>query len=158
MKISTGTARRLLREVNPAPDNAFADAARGSRGRDWMMAILDSTVAPVMPGEADGRRRRPAHTRPGWRVVIPATAMTAVRAAGLAIALLCTAAPAPAGPSASGQAASGLLATLVANLTAHPGASQGDASAELRELADIAAAQPAPAALGPVEYSRAESW
>ena len=67
MKISTGTARRLLREVNPAPDNAFADAARGSRGQDSMMDILDSTVAPVMPREADGRRRRPAHTRPGWR-------------------------------------------------------------------------------------------
>jgi hypothetical protein len=153
MKISTGTARRLLREVNPAPDNAFADAARGSRGQDSMTDILDGTVAPVMPREADGRRRRPAHSRPGWRVVIPATAMTAVLAAGLAIALLVTGAPAPAGPSDSGQ-----FAALVANLTAHPGASQGDASAELRELADIAAAQPAPAALGPVEYFRAESW
>jgi hypothetical protein len=153
MKISTGTARRLLREVNPAPDNAFADAARGSRGQDSMTDILDGTVAPVMPREADGRRRRPAHSRPGWRVVIPATAMTAALAAGLAVALLVTGAPAPAGPSDSGQ-----FAALVANLTAHPGASQGDASAELRELADIAAAQPAPAALGPVEYFRAESW
>jgi hypothetical protein len=158
MKISTGTARRLLREANPAPDDAFAGLARDSRPQASMTDILDSTVAPVLQREAGGRRRRPAHIRPGWRVVIPATAMAAALAAGLVVALLVAGGPAPAGPSDSGQAASGVLATLVANLTAHPAAGQGDASAELRELANIAAAQPAPAAYGPVVYSRAESW
>ncbi|HEY6792050.1 MAG TPA: hypothetical protein VI365_32525, partial [Trebonia sp.] len=158
MKITTGTARRLLREVNPVPDDAFGEAARDLGGQALLTDILDSSVAPVMPREASRWRVLAGRTRPRWRVVIPASAMTAALAAGLAIALLVTGESSPASPFGSGQAANGVLATLVANLTAHPAARQGDASAELRELAGIAAAQPAPAALGPVEYSRAESW
>ena len=79
------------------------------------MDILDSSVAPVMPGGPGRGRQRLARTRPGWRVVIPATAMTAALAAGLAIALLATGAAGACGPSDSGQ-----FAALVANLTAHP--------------------------------------
>jgi hypothetical protein len=138
--------------------DAFADAARDTAALAALMDILDSSVAPVMPREAKRWRVLAGHTRPRWRVVIPASAMTAALAAGLAIALLVAGESSPASPFGSGQAANGVLATLVANLTAHPAGGQGDASAELRELAGIAAAQPAPAAFGPVEYSRAESW
>jgi hypothetical protein len=90
--------------------------------------------------------------------MIPATALTTALATGVAVALLLTGKPAPDNPPGPGQATSGTLAALVADLTAHPPARPGDASAELRRLADIAAAQPAPIFLGPVEYSQAKVW
>jgi hypothetical protein len=153
MKITTGTAMRLLQEANPAPDGAFADAARDQDGQASLMAILGSSVAPAMPeGAAAPTRRRIL------RAAIPATALTAALATGLAVALLLTGEPAPGNPPGSAQATSGTLAALVADLTAHPPARPGDASAELRRLADIAAAQPAPRSLGPVEYSQAKVW
>ena len=54
MKITAGTARRLLREVNPVPDDAFAEAARDFGGQASLADILDSTVAPVMPAGLAG--------------------------------------------------------------------------------------------------------
>jgi hypothetical protein len=153
MTITTGTARRLLRRANPAPNDAHADAADGPAARSTLTAILGSGAA-VSPVPA---QRRWLAT-PRWRVAIPAAALAAALAGGLAAALVLTDAPAPGSPYRPDPAASGAFATLIADLTAHPPASAGDASAELRALAAIAAAQPAPAALGPVEYTRAESW
>jgi hypothetical protein len=164
MKITTATARRLLREANPAPDdtvpNATPDARvqriLGGAGSD----IVDFGTSQGAGTPADRRRWRREHARRGWRAAIPAAALTAALAGTLAVALLLSGSPAP-GPGTSpgpGQAANGGLVELIANLTAHPSATQDDASAELRKLAGIAAAQPAPAALGPVEYSKGEGW
>jgi hypothetical protein len=168
MKITTSTARRLLREANPAPDDAFLNAAQDTRLRGILGSSGDSDIVDFGmsqgAGTPAGRRRwHPEPLRPRWRAAIPAVTLTAAVAATLALVLLLSGNPVPGNPVPGSpptpeQAASGTLVELVANLTAHPSASQGDASAELRTLAGIAAAQPAPAALGPVEYSTAESW
>jgi hypothetical protein len=152
MKITTGTAMRLLQEANPAPEGEFADAARDQASQASLMAILGSSVAPAMPAGAAPARKKIL------RAAIPATALTAALATGLAVSLLLTGEPTPVNSPGPGQAASGTLAVLVADLTAHPSAKPGDASAELRRLADLAARQPAPSSLGPVEYSRAKVW
>jgi hypothetical protein len=164
VKITTRTARRLLREANPAPDDAFADAARDPEGRLTVIfgrassdiIAFDTPEGASIP--ADRRRWRPEVPRLRWWTAIPTAVLTAALAATLAVVLLVTGSPAPGHSPGTDQAASGALVELVANLTAHPAADQGDASAVLRALADVAAAQPAPPALGPVEYSRAESW
>jgi hypothetical protein len=168
MKITTGTALRLLREANPAPDDAFLNAAQDTRLRGILGSSTDSDVVDFGMSQGAGtpagqRRWRPEPLRPRWRAAIRAATLTAAVAATLAVVLLLSGNPVPgnpvpASPPAPEQAASGTFVELVANLTAHPSASQGDASAELRTLAGIAATQPAPAALGPVEYSKAESW
>jgi hypothetical protein len=163
MKITTGTARRLLRAANPAPGDALAGTARDSEGA--LTAIFGSADADVIAfdapegaGPSAGRARwRPELPRLRWWTAIPAALLTAALAAALVVVLLVTGSPAPGNSPGSAQAASGTFVELVANLTAHPGANQGDASTELSMLADVAAAQPTPA-LGPVEYSRAESW
>jgi hypothetical protein len=166
MKMTTGTARRLLRKVNPAPDNTFADAAQDPSGQATLMAILDGDTSDIIDfgpshgidAPASRRRRLPLPARPRWRAAAPAAVLTAALAATLAVVLLVTGNPAPVNQPGAGQIAGGTLVELLANLTAHPSASQDDASAELSRLAAAAAAQPAPAALGPVEYSKAESW
>ena len=157
MKMTTGTAMRLLLEANPVPDVAFADAAQGERGQATLTAILDGSVDS--PGPDGRRRRRLVPARPRWRVAIPAATLTAALAAGLAVALVLTSSdgPAPAGPPEPTATMSGALAALVADLTVQSSVGQGDAVAVLRGLADVAAAQPTPA-LGPVEYSRSENW
>ena len=164
MKITTATARRLLREANPVPDDANPAAAPDARLRGILGGgacdIVDFGTSQGAGTPADRRRWRREHARRGWRAALPAAGAGAAVAAILAVVLLLAGNPAP-GPGISpepGQAASGSLVELVANLTAHPPTIHGDASAELRWLAGIAAAQPAPAALGPVEYVKAESW
>jgi hypothetical protein len=80
-------------------------------------------------------------------------ALTAALAAGLTL----TAAPGP-GPAPRARQPGGAgIASLVADLTAHPPARPGGAAAVFRRLADAAAAQPSPA-LGPVEYSQSKDW
>ena len=161
MKMTTGTAMQLLLEANPVPGDAFADAARDARGRATLAAIFAGSLdSAELSGAPAGRRlRRRVLTLPRWRFAIPVAAMTAALAAGLAIALALTGSggAAPAGPPEPAQTVSGALATLVADLTAQPAGGQGDAGSELRRLANVAAAQPAPA-LGPVEYSSSENW
>jgi hypothetical protein len=175
MKMTTSTARRLLRETNPVSAAAFADAARDEYGQATLAAILDGSAASTVSAGADvtpeaagavpdgagaqaGRgAKRLAAARRRWRVVVPATALTATLAAGLAIALLTSSGPAPGNPPAPDQAGSAAFAALVANLTAHPSAAPDSASAEWRRLADVAAAQPTPA-LGPVVYTKTQNW
>jgi hypothetical protein len=161
MKITTGTVMQLLLEANPVPDDAFADASRDPQGQATLVAILDSSPATALPEGTDS----PARGRP-WlrvaasrrsRVAVPTAAITAALAAGVAITLLMISQPAPGSAPSQSQPPDGAVVALVANLTAHPPASAGDASAELRVLADAAAAQPAPA-FGPVEYSSSENW
>jgi hypothetical protein len=82
--------------------------------------------------------------------------MTAALAGGLAVALMLTGGGAPA--AAPGAGADGSLASLVADLTAHPPARAGDAVGVFRRLAAAAVSQPSPPALGPVEYSQVKDW
>jgi hypothetical protein len=77
--------------------------------------------------------------------------------AALAVALTLAGVPGP-GPAPRAEQPEGSgIASLVADLTAHPPVRPGGAAAVFRRLARAAAAQPTPA-LGPVEYSQAKDW
>jgi hypothetical protein len=160
VKTTTLTARRLLRDSNPVPDNAFTGAARRPSGQAALAAILTSPVTPPGPG-GTGRpgpkvAPRPARIRSRWRVAFPAAAMTAALAGGLAVALMLTGGGVPAAAPSAG--ADRNLASLVADLSVHPPAHAGDAVSVFRRLAAAAESQPSPPALGPVEYSQAKDW
>jgi hypothetical protein len=157
VKTTSTVARRLLREGNPVPDDAFPDAARDAGGQALLAAIL--ATPPVTA--ADTRRprwraaaplRRPAIRT--WKVAVPAVAMTAALAGLLAVMLSATGGPQP--RVASQPPGSG-FASLIANLTVHPSGHSGDAAAVFRQLAAAAARQPA-VPLGPVEYSEIKQW
>ena len=157
MKTTTRTARRLLRESNPVPVDRFAGAARSQSGQARLAAILASPATSPQPGDPDGRgrvlRRRPAPARSRWRAATPAAvALTA----GLAVTLMLTSGPGP-GPGPRADQPGGGIASLVADLTAHPRARPGGAAAVFSRLADAAAAQPSPG-LGPVEYAESKGW
>lgn len=157
MKTTTTAARRLLREGNPVPGDAFPDAARDADGRAVLAGILASASEPAAPSPRSHVR---AAALPGWpalrtrKVAVPAGIMAASLAGLLAVMLSATGGPEP--RVASPAAGSG-FATLIANLTAHPSAHATDAAAVLRQLADVAARQPA-VPLGPVEYSELKNW
>jgi hypothetical protein len=156
MKMTTGTARRLLREANPVSEAAFADTARDEHGQATLASILDASAASS-PAPA----RRPAIR---LMVGVPAAAMSAALAALLAVMLSATEGPQQPGvaspPARTGFAGPPVdtgFAVLIADLTARSPAHPGDAAAVLRKLAAVAARQPA-VPLGPVEYSQIKSW
>lgn len=149
----TSAAAWRLRQSNPVPDDAFDGAARDDLGRAAFERIITGAATP--PSELDGVRRiraRSAPSRPlrsgrglALRRAVPATA---------AVAAATAAAVALSGVSVPSQP----RYTLDAFLTVYPPAHPGDAVAVLRQLAAQAAAQPAPRALGPVEYSSNRQW
>jgi hypothetical protein len=161
VKTTPAAARRLLREGNPVPEDAFPDAARDADGQAVLAAILASPALAASDTPRPGRRA----ASPGrslirtWKVTVPAVALTAALAGLLAVMLTATSAPRPgvAAPPGAAQPADSGIATLIADLTVHPPARPDSAAAELRALADAAAAQPAPA-LGPVVYTKTENW
>jgi hypothetical protein len=157
VRTTPAAARRLLHQSNPVPDDAFPGAAGAGDGPAVLAAILATT-----PVTAAGPRwlRWRAASLPGrrpiraWTVAVPAVAMATALAGLLAFVL-----PAASGPAASVAAprSDPGFARLLANLTAHPSAHPGDAATVLGQLAAAAARQPA-VPLGPVEYSKTESW
>lgn len=158
MKTTTTAARRLLREGNPVPGDAFPDAARDAEGQAVLAGILGSPAIAVADTPPAHRR---AAALPGWpavrtwKVAVPAGVMTAALAGLLAVMLTATGEPKPG--VASPFTDSG-FATLIANLTAHSSAKPNSAAAaELRALAAAAARQPTPV-LGPVVYSKTQNW
>jgi hypothetical protein len=162
MKTTTMTARRLLRESNPVPEDAFAEAAHGRSGQARLAAILDRQVTSPASGGTRGRgrnvRQRPVRLRSRWRVAFPAAALSAALAGGLATALVLTGEPGPGAAARAGQSADSGFVSLVADLTAHPAARAGDAAGAFRRLAEAAAAQPSPRGLGPVEFTETKIW
>jgi photosystem II stability/assembly factor-like uncharacterized protein len=69
-------AARLLRESNPVPDNAFADAAGDSLGRATLKRITTSPPgpAPVTGRSLQARRRVVMAAALRWRVLVAAVA------------------------------------------------------------------------------------
>src|SRR5262249_22446014 len=147
----------LLREANPVPGDASPDAARDADGGAVLTAILASAAQAGAPAP---RSRGRAAAFPGWPALRPwegagpVGGMTPRAAGRLAGLLSATGGPEPG--VASPPADSG-FATLIADLTAHPSAHGTDAAAVLRQLADVAARQPA-VPLGPVQYSELKTW
>lgn len=157
----------LLRDADPAR----AVAVPGSES-PAAQAALESCVAD----ERGSRHHRPralryvaalrSPTSPGMRLrPLAAGGVLAPIAVGVAAALILGTAAGPAThnhptvgrpvPFPIPPAQPGLIAALTYDgLPADP----GDAAAVLRKLADRAAAQPAPPALGPVWYTKAAVW
>ena len=154
MKTTSTAVRRLLREGNPVPGDAFPDAAHHRDGQAALAAIL------AAPSRTPAHFRLPTARRLStWKFAIAPTAVAAVLVAIAAVAMSTSTAPQQGSTSRSGttsQPPAG-LATLVADLTARPSAQSADAVTVLRQLAAAAATQPA-VPLGPVEYSDMKSW